>query len=160
MGATTIWERWDSMLPDGSINPGEKPSFNHYALGSIVNWLHESVGGISPLKPGYKEILVRPVPGASLTHAAVTYNSPYGKIEASWQLKEKDFTLQLLVPPNTKAYIVLPDRQSTSATEEDQDGVWVSSGRHEFTSQFVPNDEWPPAAITPEFWPQPPPQCA
>ncbi|EEA21078.1 hypothetical protein EYB25_008541 [Talaromyces marneffei] len=54
MGATTVWERWDSMLPDGSINPGEMTSFNHYALGSIINWLHSTVAGVSPLSAGWK----------------------------------------------------------------------------------------------------------
>ena len=42
MGATTVWERWDSMLPDGSINPGEMTSFNHYALGAVADWLHRT----------------------------------------------------------------------------------------------------------------------
>ena len=53
MGATTIWERWDSMLPDGSINPGEMTSFNHYALGAVADWMHRCIGGIAPLEPGY-----------------------------------------------------------------------------------------------------------
>jgi alpha-L-rhamnosidase len=54
MGASTIWERWDSMLPDGSVNPGEMTSFNHYALGAVVDWMHRTVGGIAPLGPGYR----------------------------------------------------------------------------------------------------------
>ena len=57
MGATTVWERWDSMLPDGTVNPGEMTSFNHYALGSVADWLHRVVAGISPLAPGYREVL-------------------------------------------------------------------------------------------------------
>ena len=48
MGATTIWERWDSLLPDGSVNPGEMTSFNHYALGAVADWLHRTVGGLAP----------------------------------------------------------------------------------------------------------------
>ena len=48
MGATTVWERWDSMLPDGSINPGEMTSFNHYALGAVADWMHRTIGGIAP----------------------------------------------------------------------------------------------------------------
>ena len=48
MGATTIWERWDSMLPDGTINPGEMTSFNHYALGAVADWMHRTVGGLAP----------------------------------------------------------------------------------------------------------------
>ena len=50
MGATTIWERWDSMLPDGSINPGEMTSFNHYAFGAVADWMHRSVAGLAPAR--------------------------------------------------------------------------------------------------------------
>ena len=53
MGATTVWERWDSMLPDGTINPGEMTSFNHYALGAVADWLHRVVGGLVPESPGW-----------------------------------------------------------------------------------------------------------
>jgi hypothetical protein len=60
MGATSIWERWDSMLPDGRINPGQMTSFNHYALGAVADWLHRVVAGITPLTPGYAKVLVAP----------------------------------------------------------------------------------------------------
>ncbi len=59
MGATTVWERWDSMLPDGTINPGEMTSFNHYALGAVADWIHRTVGGLAPLEPGYSTVLRR-----------------------------------------------------------------------------------------------------
>ena len=65
MGATTIWERWDSMLPDGRINPGEMTSFNHYALGAVADWLHRTVAGLAPAAPGYRGSLVRPRPAAA-----------------------------------------------------------------------------------------------
>ncbi len=48
MGATTIWERWDSLLPDGSVNPGQMTSFNHYAFGAVADWLHRTVAGLAP----------------------------------------------------------------------------------------------------------------
>ncbi len=63
MGATTIWERWDSMLPDGSINPGDMTSFNHYALGAVSDWIYQVVGGIRPAEPGYRRVHIQPVPG-------------------------------------------------------------------------------------------------
>src|SRR5699024_1249001 len=53
-GGTTIWERWDSMLPDGTVNPGDMTSFNHYALGAVADWMHRVVAGIDPLEPGYR----------------------------------------------------------------------------------------------------------
>ena len=69
MGATTIWERWDSMLPDGTINPGEMTSFNHYALGAVADWMHRVVGGLAPAEPGYRAVRIAPQPGGGLTWA-------------------------------------------------------------------------------------------
>ena len=69
MGATTIWERWDSMLPDGTINPGEMTSFNHYALGAVADWMHRTIGGIAPLEPGYSKVLIAPQPGGGIRWA-------------------------------------------------------------------------------------------
>ena len=66
MGATTIWERWDSMLPDGTINPGQMTSFNHYALGAVADWMHRTIGGIAPLEPGYSRVLIAPRPGGGI----------------------------------------------------------------------------------------------
>ena len=63
MGATTIWERWDSMLPDGSINPGDMTSFNHYAFGAVADWLHRTVAGLAPAAPGYRRLRIAPRPG-------------------------------------------------------------------------------------------------
>jgi alpha-L-rhamnosidase len=154
MGATTIWERWDSMLLDGSINPGEMTSFNHYALGSVVNWLHESVGGISPLSPGWKEILVRPVPGGNITRAKVSHESPYGLIECSWRIEDGGhrFVMNVTVPPNSRAKVVLPaDTQSENSEAE---GDWVGSGTHHFECKLE-MPPWPPEAMMPPFWPQP-----
>ena len=76
MGATTIWERWDSMLPDGTINPGQMTSFNHYALGAVADWMHRTIGGIAPLEPGYARVLVAPQPGGGLTWARSVAGDP------------------------------------------------------------------------------------
>ncbi len=89
MGATTVWERWDSMLPDGTINPGEMTSFNHYALGSIVDWMHRTIGGIAPLEPGYRRVLIAPRPGGGLTWANAALETPHGPVRVSWR-KEPD----------------------------------------------------------------------
>lgn len=152
MGATTIWERWDSMLPDGSINPGEMTSFNHYALGSVVNWLHESVGGLKPLSPGYKQIQIRPVPGGNVSSAKVVYESPYGKIACAWTLKDEVFTLNLVIPANSTAYVILPDRQRGNALEDDKEGLWVGSGKHELSCTVPVRTDWPLKALHLPFW--------
>ena len=85
MGATTIWERWDSMLPDGTVNPGEMTSFNHYALGAVADWLHRAVAGLAPAAPGYRDIVFRPRPGGGLTWAAAAHESPYGPVAIRWE---------------------------------------------------------------------------
>ncbi|KAL5046700.1 hypothetical protein BDW71DRAFT_197353 [Aspergillus fruticulosus] len=125
MGATTMWERWDSMLPDGSINPGEMTSFNHYAFGSIINWLHSAVAGISPLLPGWKELRVQPIPGGNINSAEAVYETPYGRLECRWRIEsDKDvFTLELLIPPNSRAFVTLPNDTDPSGQRR-QPGEW------------------------------------
>lgn len=150
MGATTIWERWNSILPDGSINSGEMTSFNHYALGSIVNWLHEVVGGISPMDPGWKGIKVRPVPGGTLTWAEVKHESPYGTIRCRWEIKGEELKVELEVPPNSQAVVVLPDKQANVSLGEEEEGMTVGSGKHTFSCEYKAK-EWPPKAIYPEI---------
>jgi alpha-L-rhamnosidase len=88
MDATTIWEHWDSLLPDGSVNPGEMTSFNRYALGAVADWLHRTVGGLAPAAPGWRHIDVRPHPGGGLTFARARHRTPHGIAECSWRIKE------------------------------------------------------------------------
>ena len=85
MGATTIWERWDSMLPDGSINPGEMTSFNHYALGAVADWIYQVVLGIRPAEPGYRRVRIQPTPGPGIDWARGAYDSAVGRFEVSWE---------------------------------------------------------------------------
>ncbi|MDN4471721.1 family 78 glycoside hydrolase catalytic domain [Demequina zhanjiangensis] len=109
MGATTIWERWDSMLPDGSINPGGMTSFNHYALGAVVDFLHRVVAGLAPSAPGYREITVQPRPGGGLTSASASHLSPFGMIAVSWELADGLLALDVEVPTGVSARVILPD---------------------------------------------------
>jgi alpha-L-rhamnosidase len=108
MGATTIWERWDSMLPDGSVNPGDMTSFNHYALGAVVDWLHRTVAGLAPAEPGYRRQLIRPRPGGGLTYANAQHLTPYGLAEAGWRIEDGELEVRAVVPPGTSATVVLP----------------------------------------------------
>jgi alpha-L-rhamnosidase len=109
MGATTVWERWDSMLPDGSINPGMMTSFNHYAFGAVAEWLHSTVAGLAAAEPGYRTLWIAPKPGPGVTCAAATHETPFGPAAVSWRLDGSDFQLEVTVPPNTKAGVELPD---------------------------------------------------
>ncbi len=108
MGATTIWERWDSMLPDGRINPGEMTSFNHYALGAIADWMHRSVAGLAPAAPGYRQISVRPRPPAQLDFAEARHDTPYGEAAVRWERTPAGIELSVTVPVGVTAVIEPP----------------------------------------------------
>ena len=108
MGATTVWERWDAILPDGTINPGQMTSFNHYALGAVADWLHRAVAGLAPAAPGYRELLVRPVPARALTSASARHRTPYGDAEVSWQRSQGQLRLRVVVPVGATASVHVP----------------------------------------------------
>ncbi|MBL7497367.1 glycoside hydrolase family 78 protein [Frankia sp. CNm7] len=107
-GATTIWERWNSLLPDGRVNPNGMTSFNHYALGAVADWLHRVVGGLAPAEPGYQRLRVAPRPGADLTSAGARLRTPYGLAACSWKLDREILTVDVVVPANTTAELDLP----------------------------------------------------
>jgi alpha-L-rhamnosidase len=123
MGATTVWERWDSMLPDGSINPGEMTSFNHYALGAVADFMHRVVAGLAPAAPGYRKLRIAPQPGGGLRSARASHETPYGLAESSWTRNGSDFHLEIEVPPGCEAFVLLPG---------EVDGETVGAGRHVF----------------------------
>ncbi|WP_443027342.1 alpha-L-rhamnosidase-related protein [Sphingomonas sp. LR61] len=108
MGATTVWERWDSMLPDGTINPGEMTSFNHYALGAVADWMHRVVGGLSALEPGYASVLIAPQPGGGLTWASTSLDSVHGHIAVRWELVDGELLVRAQVPEGVTAVVRLP----------------------------------------------------
>ena len=111
MGATTIWERWDSMLPDGSINPGEMTSFNHYALGAVADWMHRVIGGLEAAAPGYQTIRFAPQPGGKVTQCQTRLQTPFGLAECAWQITDNTFDLRVTVPPNTHGTVTLPGQE-------------------------------------------------
>ncbi|GJF35016.1 alpha-L-rhamnosidase [Kitasatospora sp. NE20-6] len=108
LGATTTWERWDSMLPDGTVNPGEMTSFNHYALGAVADWMHRTVGGLAPAEPGHRTLLIRPRPGGGITWARAAHRTPYGTAEVHWREHDGTLTVDVRVPPATTAILDLP----------------------------------------------------
>ncbi|GAQ52645.1 family 78 glycoside hydrolase catalytic domain [Streptomyces acidiscabies] len=133
MGATTVWERWDSMLPDGSINPGEMTSFNHYALGAVADWMHRQVAGLAPAAPGYRKILVRPRPWGALTSASARHLTPYGEADVDWERADGEFRLDVRVPVGASAEVHLPGGA---------DPILVGQGWHQWV---VPDPAGPSA---------------
>lgn len=121
-GATTIWERWDGIKPDGSFQDASMNSFNHYAYGSIGDWMYRVVAGIEvdPAAPGYRHILLQPQPGGGFTSFAASHLTPYGKVSSSWQISGGSFSLAVDIPPNTTATVRLPHAQLENIRESDQ----------------------------------------
>jgi len=127
MGATTIWERWDSMLPDGSINPGDMTSFNHYALGAVADFLHRVVAGLAADAPGWERIRFEPQPGGRLEHASARYDSVRGTASIAWRRDGERLSIDVEVPAASVGVLVLP-----GSAEE----IPVGPGRHSFTTTF------------------------
>ncbi|KAH6984027.1 bacterial alpha-L-rhamnosidase-domain-containing protein [Ilyonectria destructans] len=148
MGATTVWERWDSMLPDGSINPGEMTSFNHYAFGAIAKFMYERVAGLKQLEPGLKKFRIGPPIGAEFSSASASHLSPQGTISFSWTTKRADgdheeIDLDVAIPPHTRAEIVIPDGKGEKIQE-------VGPGEWSFKSTFTRDYEWPILPLPPK----------
>ncbi|WP_371664163.1 family 78 glycoside hydrolase catalytic domain [Streptomyces sp. NBC_00280] len=125
MGATTVWERWDSMLPDGTVNPGQMTSFNHYALGAVADWMHRTVAGLAPAAPGYREFTVRPLPYRALTHASARHLTPYGEASVSWRRENGRFRLDVVVPVGARATIHLPGEGWPALTARHGKHFWT-----------------------------------
>lgn len=107
-GATTMWERWDAIKPNGKIFNPFMLSFNHYAYGAVGDFLYRRIAGIEALEPGYKKSRIAPKPGGNLTSASAFTNTPYGKISAAWNIVGEQFCLEVIIPKKTMAEIVLP----------------------------------------------------
>jgi alpha-L-rhamnosidase len=118
-GATTIWERWDGLKPDGTFQDKGMNSFNHYAYGAIGDWLYRVVAGldIDQQNPGYKHIIIQPHPGGGLTYANAHHESLYGPVESGWRLAEQKMIVNVEIPPNTTAAIRLPKAKLADVRE-------------------------------------------
>ena len=132
-GATTMWERWDAILPDGSINRGEMAvedsegmmSFNHYAYGAVGLWLYRALAGIAPAKPGYLTITFAPQPGGGIGWAEAEIDTPLGPAGIRWDERDEGLSVRLTVPPGATARFDVP----ASFRGENRD---FGPGRHEF----------------------------
>ncbi|KAL7271876.1 hypothetical protein RUND412_005339 [Rhizina undulata] len=143
MGATTIWERWDSMLPDRSVNPAEMTSFNHYALGAVAEWLHATVAGVREVEAGWRRFEVRPVPGGTLTWVETRFLCRFGEIKVRWEIVEGIFRLRLTVPTGCNAEVALPGEEGRKV---------VGGGDYVWEVAYSQPD-WPPEPIRHVFAP-------
>lgn len=154
-GATTIWERWDSWTPEKGFQNPRMNSFNHYSLGSCGEFLFSGIGGIQPASPGFKTILIEPVICNELTWARTSYDSIHGRISTAWQRQGDRLELEVVVPVNTTAIVVLPASDIADVTESgmavknakrvmflrmsERNAVFeVGSGNYQFKTKFRP----------------------
>ncbi len=113
-GATTIWERWDGLDENGQCPIGNDGtdlmiSYNHYASGAVGDFLYRRVAGLEPLEAGYRRFLVKPVPGGGLTRACAWTETPYGRVQAEWEIKNGQMLVKVTVPVGAEGELVLPD---------------------------------------------------
>ncbi len=110
MGATTIWERWDGIRPDGTMPHPGLNSFNHYANGSIGDWMYRKIGGINQLEAGYHRFYIKPMFVRGIEEARTELETPYGKITSLWSCRDKKIHVEVNVPANTTAVLYLPEK--------------------------------------------------
>lgn len=140
-GATTIWESWKGIKPDGELSG----SLNHYSYGAVCDFLFAGVAGVRPVweKPGYKHFILKPIVGGTLTQASATYESLYGTIASSWEKTNEAVHYRFEVPVNTTAKIMLSGHQEDleQVVIEFPDALYedgrivctVGSGEYQFT---------------------------
>ena len=119
-GATTIWENWAAIKPNGKVDIF---SYNHYAFGGVFRWVYRTIGGIQNDSIAFKDIIIRPVSDPSMTSAKTAYQSVYGPVRSSWEKKNGEFRLDVHIPCNTSATVILPDGSEKK----------VGSGDYSFT---------------------------
>ena len=129
MGATTIWERWDSVRPDGSINPSGMTSLNHYALGAVVDWMHRTIGGLTALDPGYRSMRIAPQPGRKLTSASLRHTTVHGDVHVRWSITGSQVDVSVSIPEGTTADVVLPKHPDALT-------LAVDAGEHDWSYEI------------------------
>jgi len=155
-GGTTIWERWDGYVKERGNQASGMNSFNHWAFGSVGEWMWRDLAGIQPdeTQPGFKHFTIHPRPAGDLRWVKASYDSIRGPIESNWKMADGRLTLQVVVPANTTATVCVPTRDPSRVTEggrpaDRSSGVrrlaqdmpdtatfLVESGRYEFSSPW------------------------
>ncbi|MGI6047364.1 MAG: family 78 glycoside hydrolase catalytic domain [Petrimonas sp.] len=119
-GATTIWERWDGQRPDGTFQDKGMNSFNHYAYGAIGDWMYRVSAGLDTKSAGYRHLLLKPHPSKKLEFSKATFESAYGTVTSGWERKDGKILVNLVVPPNAKATVILQTDNPSNVTEAGQ----------------------------------------
>ncbi len=118
-GATTIWERWNSYMLESGMGPKGMNSFNHYAYGCVCEWIWETAAGIAsdPAEPGFKHIIMSPIPDKRLGHITAEYNSAAGLIKSAWRYEGDKWIWDFTIPEGAKATVTLPGESESKVYE-------------------------------------------
>lgn len=143
LGATTIWERWNSLLPDGKISSTGMNSLNHYAYGAIAEWIYCCACGLQPLDdaPGFLKIRFAPHTDERLTHMHARYESQYGTYEAGWERQGQTLIYTLTVPFSCEALVCLDGNHTAMKVNgeecdfSDLQGKWLPCGTYRIESR-------------------------
>jgi alpha-L-rhamnosidase len=140
-GATTIWERWDGWTHHNGFQSAAMNSFNHYSLGSVGDWLYGRVAGIdqAPNSVAYRELLLRPLPGGTLTWARAEQETPRGRVACGWSISEGEITVTATVPPGCTALLEIPGAEP----------VRLPSGHHTVSAAAPDTEPVPYSRETP-----------
>jgi len=165
-GATTVWERWDAILPDGSIHPGRMApnpidpdgregqmlSFNHYAYGAVIDWVYRHLAGIAPDRadPGYRHVVVAPRPPAGLGWARATVETARGRVGVEWRLSGDALEIDVELPAGSRATVRPPVSERSSVLVDGRPArgdIPLASGRRSIvvTSPAVADPHRAPA---------------
>jgi hypothetical protein len=118
VGATTMWERWNSIGPDLNFGPVGMNSFNHYAYGAVGDWMFGNLGGIQMVQPGYKQSRIAPLIGyGGLSYAQCSQQTPFGRLATEWSVTASNTVLSVEIPVNTTATVYVPEASGTTVFE-------------------------------------------
>jgi alpha-L-rhamnosidase len=119
MGATTIWERWDGIKPNGTFQTPSMNSYNHYAYGAIGDWMYRVMVGLDTYEDGvgYQRIRIKPHIGGGFTHASASLNTNYGKLSNSWKIQNSTISMEVEIPANATAVVYIPATGGDAVTE-------------------------------------------
>lgn len=123
LGATTIWERWNSVLPNGLLSGTEMNSLNHYSYGAVVEFLYRYAAGIQPLEPGFRSAKISPVPHVKMGYMECSFDSIYGTYVCNWKIEsDGSLTFHIEIPFGCRAELCLPEQES----------CWLNAGQYDF----------------------------
>jgi alpha-L-rhamnosidase len=115
-GATAVWERWDSRY-EGRFHPHPMNAFNHIGLATVGSWLVASLAGIAPGAPGFRTVLLAPMPNELIGGASARYQSLFGPVAAGWKVNSGGIACTVSIPAGTKGVFRIPEGYAADAKE-------------------------------------------